>query len=392
APDLVELWRQAAGYSRRSGLHEAWMSATLQAHGSPALQLHMTVDGNRALSLHQDGTVMMWDLVASRPLHTWKLEDRAATACAIDGMGRCIAIAFDSAGQKSGSILLEWLDSGEHCFIDTATVITGLRLSLDGRLLVASGHFQPLQVYSLLDGVELLLNRDGSHEVHAMTADGRLVASASPGGRIAVLNLEDGSFMGAAGHEKVVRAQAFSSDGRHLVSVGDDRTAKSWTVRTPLTARALPGGGKLVPSLALTLDGRFALGGQRDGSLLLFALDARGVSTVVGRHDTLSAVALSADGYVAVTAGSDGSLVQWRLEWDLAVWEELDPAWMEAVVARFLHRQTPVTSDGSVLVRQGVPSWDDVDWACLVTELHAWGLAGAGDPAALVQAGLGRRG
>ncbi|MEW2139523.1 hypothetical protein AB0892_23565 [Streptomyces sp. NPDC005409] len=65
----------------------------------------------------------------------------------------------------------------------------------------------------------------------------------------------------------------FTSDGRFVVSGGDDGRIRIWDTATGRCVRTLEGHDDDVYAIALTPDDRFLLSGSSDGTLQLWELD-----------------------------------------------------------------------------------------------------------------------
>jgi WD40 repeat protein/serine/threonine protein kinase len=101
--------------------------------------------------------------------------------------------------------------------------------------------------------------------------------------------------------------------------------SNDWPWLRPLTPSLTPPGGPLirtfkghtswVHSVALTLDGRFAISGSWDGTLRMWNLQSgESVRTLEGHTDWVIAVAVTPDGVRAISASSDRTLRVWDLE------------------------------------------------------------------------------
>lgn len=112
------------------------------------------------------------------------------------------------------------------------------------------------------------------------------------------------------GHSQVVAAVAISSDGKWVLSGGDDRSLILWDAFAGTAVRTLDGHEGHVTAVAITPDGHWALSGSADGTVKLWDLQqARAVKTLRMRGKVF-AVTLSSDARYAVisAAGSDNFL------------------------------------------------------------------------------------
>lgn len=147
----------------------------------------------------------------------------------------------------------------------------------------------------------------------AFTPDGLHVLSAGQDARVAVLDPAVGTLEGELlGHEKVVNAVVVLDDGARVVTVSSDRTLRTWDLDSRTEVGALFGHRDAVVAVDVVEDGGVALTGGYDGRLGVWDLAAQ---ELVAMHETglrrLAAVAaVGRDGLVAL--GGQGPVVELR--------------------------------------------------------------------------------
>jgi sterol desaturase/sphingolipid hydroxylase (fatty acid hydroxylase superfamily) len=138
----------------------------------------------------------------------------------------------------------------------------------------------------------------------AVSSDGRRIVSAGEDGTIKLWDTATAEILlTLRGHTGPVRCVAISSDGQRIVSGGKDRCIKVWDVATEREVRSITGHESTVLSVALSADGRRALSGSADQTMR--AWDTESGSQELSQRDDEAAVpsvALSADGELAVSA------------------------------------------------------------------------------------------
>ena len=125
-----------------------------------------------------------------------------------------------------------------------------------------------------------------------------------------------GEFRCMKGHDKGVVSVAVSPDGRRAVSGSIDGDIRVWDLRVGRELWLLRGHTGAVTGLAFLPNGRQVVssGGDRDHSVRLWDVHAgRQVRLFAGHETTVSCVAVSRDGWYAVSGGLDKTVRIWRL-------------------------------------------------------------------------------
>ena len=268
-------WIVSAG---ADGTVKVWSTAsrtlvrTLELDAGPATAI--AAEGQRAVSGHRDGSVVLWDLETGDKLASYKRTDASIWSVTFAGDPERFAASshdwtvmlFDARTRAGPVHVLEGHDSA----------VQALAYSPATHLLASGGADRTVKLWN--PGTYGLIRTYRGHN-DALTAvsiapDGRVLASASLDGAIRLWSTSSNrTYRVLRGHRGRITALAFSPDGQLLVSAGDEGVVKLWEFRRGRSARSLHGHTGEVRGLSFAPDGRLASAGS-DGIVRLWEVGA----------------------------------------------------------------------------------------------------------------------
>ncbi|TWT89871.1 Serine/threonine-protein kinase PknB [Pseudobythopirellula maris] len=295
---------------------------TLRGHGGRVRGVAYSPDGSHVASAGHDARIRVWDVAAYA-------ESRVMRGKVLDGHADAVLAARFSAdgsqvltASRDRTAVLWDADSAEplrgfsegHEFLASSAVMFD-----GGRMLATGAGDNTVRLWSVATGAETqALTGTGRSGALAVSADGRTIATGGPNRGVRLWNTGGELQESLAGHEADVTAVAFS--GADLLATGDERG------RILLWRQASEGGWRqereLVGHSRAVTALRFTPGGERlvssSGDLTCAQWDpstGRELLSLVLKHpDWVSALDLSADGRLALTACDDGVARLWRLD------------------------------------------------------------------------------
>ncbi len=116
------------------------------------------------------------------------------------------------------------------------------------------------------------------------------------------------------GHSDSVRAVAFSSDSKYVVSGSKDNTIKVWEFATANVLHTLTDHSNSVNTVTVSSDGRYIVTGSDDYTIKIWELaTANVIHTLTGHSNPVNAVALSSDDKYIVSGSYDNTIKVWEL-------------------------------------------------------------------------------
>lgn len=198
--------------------------------------------------------------------------------------------------------------------------VLALAVTPDGRGFVSAGGDRALKFWELARPAaprNLGAHRSIVRSVHVID-DGAHALSAGDDGDIVLRALSDGRTVQVFREpgRGDVAALAVSGDGRRAVSVYDKGGGDVWSLSGRIRLQVLDSGGMRLQSVAISPDGRRALGGGADGILRLWDMDSGNLlrSFGISQGPLIYGVAFLPDGKRAVSAGGDAALRLWDVD------------------------------------------------------------------------------
>ncbi|WP_437292493.1 nSTAND1 domain-containing NTPase [Sorangium sp. So ce426] len=161
----------------------------------------------------------------------------------------------------------------------------------------------------------VLTHSDGLHSA-ALSPDGRRIVTVSWDNTARVWNADGtGEPLVLRGHEAGVRSAAFSPDGRRIVTASSDKTARVWNADGTGEPLVLRGHEQRVQSAAFDPDGKRIVTASADKTARVWNADGTGEPLVLRGHEQeVYSAAFSADGKRIVTASWDKTARVWNTD------------------------------------------------------------------------------
>ncbi len=279
---MLTLWDYAAGAPIRR----------LEPVDSLINDIAFTPDSVQAATVHDDGTLSVWDLTTGRRVGHFRSHNGYTHAVDISEDGRhAVSAGIDD------QIIYQDLQTGE--------ILRRMTGHFEGRgiLDVAFLPGDRQAISASWDGTLILWDVDSGEQIRRLTGlDGGV------GGHLFAPG-EDGP---------AVNEVAPLADGRHVLSAGNDKTLLLWDVVSGESVQRFVGHSISARAVKLTPDGQRALSAAVDDPMILWDV---ATSQPIRRYPLhhaedfgfVPAIAIHPSGRTALTDNSDGSIIQWQL-------------------------------------------------------------------------------
>lgn len=196
---------------------------------------------------------------------------------------------------------------------------TGVAVARDGRLAVSSSRDGTLRVWNLATKrtIRVIYSGDGGLDAVAVAAPSPTAIAGSDSGALAVWSVERGTREATLrGHTAPVRDIAVTLDGRRALTIAERGPALLWDIEEgrmigELTDRAQ------ITAVALSPDGSLAVTGGSDGTLAAWDTPSLTVTQrLEGHTDEVTSVVLTDDSARVISASRDNTIRIWRLAGD----------------------------------------------------------------------------
>lgn len=242
-----------------------------------AHNIHISEDGSRCATGHEDGSVQLWHVGTSQG----HLLCRLGPEGDVDPLN---AVAFSSdnskiaTGSRGGTIQIWDIDTQANMhgqMMGHEDEVNMVTFSSDGFRLVSCADDRTIRVWSTNDGQMLQVFEGHTHNILsvAFSPCGKYIISGSWDDTAYVWDTTTGLPRKLEGHDDWVNCAVFSPNQKFVVSSSDDETVRVWD---PVSGETMAVYATRAPiwSLGFSSDGKKLLSGSADGSIHIWDTSA----------------------------------------------------------------------------------------------------------------------
>ncbi len=297
---------------------------TLVGHTAPVAAVAVTPDGRLAVSGSEDKTLHVWDIENGKELRVLKGHSEEVKGVALTADG-CLAVSAST----DRTIKVWDVASGRvlRSLSDHNLGINAVAMTPDGRLAVSASNDQTIKVWDVANGTQLrtLIGHKAPVKAVALSESGQIAVSASDDRRLRVWDVTSGAELSSlvAMNNGFSEAVALTSNGK-LAFSGSVLTERGftylldvWDVDKARNTHRWSAHTSYILAVALEADGRLAISGSNDGTIMLWNISSlkpthlerpKALRTLRVHSDAVSALALTPDGRLAISGSHDHTL------------------------------------------------------------------------------------
>jgi WD40 repeat protein len=303
-PDGRTVWSVSGDKTARL-MEPNWLR-TIAAHPAGPTLLALHPNGTQALTAGADKQVKLWDLNTGQELRAFAGLGDVATAIAFSREAAPTRVAAASADKTVR--LWNLADGKEVAKFDHPAPVRALAFSLDGTRLASGGDDQRARVYDLATGLEMQqFAQGGPITALLFHTDNKTLVIGCADKTVALMPVQVTRVIAA--HQGPIHEVTVTANGSHVLSAGEDGTAKLWNAGSGQLERTFTGHQGPVFTVAVTKNNVAVLTGGADKHLRVFNFADGKEVKALPHPGPVRRVSISPNHAVAVAVCLDKSVV-----------------------------------------------------------------------------------
>ncbi|MEQ9368161.1 MAG: WD40 repeat domain-containing protein [Coleofasciculus chthonoplastes F3-SA18-01] len=287
---------------------------TLKGHQDWVSALAMSADGQILVSGSLDKTVKLWHLETADLIHTFSDHQQGILCLSLSPDGKWLA-----SGGFDQTIKVWKLETGElcHTLIGHNGSVRSLVIMPDNQTLISGSFDQTIKLWQLDQGkfVQDLVQDAGRLSAIALSPDGKTLASGGGDGIVDLWHFQPFDLeFSLTDNLSSINSLALSPDGRRLAAACTDGTLKVWQLDRAELIEMWQCPSAPAMSIVFSDNQQSAIAAHADGTIKIWWLGIDEPLLVLDNNDAGSvvSVALSPDGQWLAGGNRDGTVKLWQ--------------------------------------------------------------------------------
>ncbi len=287
--------------------------AEIDAHTGPINAIAYSDDGRWIVTAGDDATIKVWDASTNAAVRTIALDEGRATSLSLSG-SRALT------GHENGKVVLWNLNNGLRLGTFQRNEASIWAVTFAGRpdRFATASHDWKVALWDVNTPsapLHVMEGHKSAVQSLAMSPREPYLVSGSADKTVRLWNLETlQSRRRYRGHRDFITALAFAGDGKLFAAAALDGRIRVWSTRSSRTRRQFRGHQGKVAALAFSPVGDLLVSAGEDGTVRLWNLKrGRAVRALTGHTGGATAVAFSHDGQRMASTGANGQIRLWAM-------------------------------------------------------------------------------
>ncbi len=288
------------------------LSTVLSGHRGAVGSVRFSHDGGWVVSTGADGTLRVWNAHKGHLIRTLELDDGPATALAVLGL-RALT------GHNEGELVLWDLELGSKLatYKRNSANIWSVAFVGEANRFAASSHDWSVALWDTgtqAAPIHVFQGHKNAAQAVAYSPHGPYIASGGADKKVKLWHVKTFKLIRTySGSRDFVTAVAFSPNGKLLAAGSLDGSVRIWRTTSRRVFRVLKGARGRIGAVAFSPSGRRIAVASHDGKVRIWQVRRnRRSHTLSGHAGSVNSVAFSPNGRRLVSAGDDGKVRIWN--------------------------------------------------------------------------------